>query len=42
MNNHVPLSVLFVALTAMVLPLSAALYLHGHANVGAVIKNALG
>ena len=42
MNNHRPLSLLFVALCLSVVPLSAALLLHGHANFSAVLHNAFG
>ena len=42
MNNHIPLSILFLSLCGVVVPLSMALYMHGHANFGAVLKNAFG
>jgi hypothetical protein len=42
MNNHRPLALLFVALCLAVVPLSAALLVHGHANFGAVLQNAFG
>ena len=42
MNNHRPLSILFLALVLAVVPLSAALLIHGHANVQAVFRNAFG
>ena len=40
MDNHVPLSILFVALVVAVVPLAAALYLHGHMDFAAVLRNA--
>ncbi|MEN9767099.1 MAG: hypothetical protein RLZZ32_1059 [Cyanobacteriota bacterium] len=42
MNNHLPLSLLFLALCLAVVPLSAALLMHGHANFSAVLHNAFG
>ena len=42
MNNHRPLSILFLALVLAVVPISAALLIHGHANVQAVFHNAFG
>jgi len=42
MNNHVPLSILFSLLVAAVLPLAVGLYVHGHMNLAAVLKNAFG
>ena len=42
MNNHRPLSALFLALVIAVVPLSAALLIHGHANFQAVFHNAFG
>ena len=42
MNNHVPLSILFSLLVAAVVPLAVGLYLHGHMNLAAVLKNAFG
>ena len=42
MNNQRPLSILFLALVLAVVPLSAALLIHGHANVQAVFQNAFG
>jgi hypothetical protein len=42
MDNRLPLAILFSALMAAVLPLAAGLYLHGHMNLSAVLKNAFG
>ncbi|WP_256463419.1 hypothetical protein [Synechococcus sp. A10-1-5-1] len=42
MNNQRPLSALFLALVIAVVPLSAALLIHGHANFQAVFHNAFG
>ena len=41
-NNHRPLSALFLALVLAVVPLSAALLIHVHANFQAVFSNAFG
>jgi hypothetical protein len=42
MDNRLPLAILFSALMAAVLPLAAGLYLHGHMNLSAVLKNTFG
>ena len=42
MDNRLPIAVLFTTLMASVVPLAVGLYLHGHMNVGAVLKNAFG
>lgn len=40
MDNRLPLSILFLALVAGVVPLAVGLYLHGHMDLGAVLRNA--
>jgi hypothetical protein len=42
MDNRVPLTILFSLLMAAVLPFAAGLYLHGHMNLSAVLRNTFG
>ena len=40
MDNRLPLSILFVALVALVVPFAVDLYLRGHMDLAAVLRNA--
>lgn len=40
MDNRLPLSILFVALVALVVPFAVGLYLRGHMDLAAVLRNA--